>query len=212
VATERGLDRLIFFTDAVAAIAITLLILPLVDLVPEASDRGTSSTEFLQENVYQILGFLISFVVIARLWRAHHAIFEHVRAYSKRLMTLSLLWAFTVVVLPLPTALVSELDDDRSSVALYIGTMMVSSFTLTAMTLAVRGDPTVESVTDPIQHQSLVGALTTSALFACALLLGVILPSGGLFALLLLVLTQPIQSVLARQHVRRENRLGRKEN
>jgi uncharacterized membrane protein len=40
--TERGLDRLTYFTDAIAAIAITLLILPIVDHVAdsEAPDVG----------------------------------------------------------------------------------------------------------------------------------------------------------------------------
>jgi uncharacterized membrane protein len=37
--TERGLDRLVTFLDAVVAIAITLLVLPLVELLGEGHDE-----------------------------------------------------------------------------------------------------------------------------------------------------------------------------
>ena len=35
---ERGLDRVLTFVDAVVAIAITLLVLPLAELAPEVGD------------------------------------------------------------------------------------------------------------------------------------------------------------------------------
>jgi uncharacterized membrane protein len=76
--TTRGLDRLVFFTDAVTAIAITLLVLPLVDSVTEAAHAGLSAEQFIGNNVAAIAGFALSFLVIARLWIAHHSTFEHV--------------------------------------------------------------------------------------------------------------------------------------
>lgn len=43
IRTDRGLDRLVNFTDAAVAIAITLLVLPLVDLVTDGEDRSVAS-------------------------------------------------------------------------------------------------------------------------------------------------------------------------
>jgi uncharacterized membrane protein len=64
--TTRGLDRLVFFTDAVTAIAITLLILPLVDSVERAAGEGHSAAQFIGDNLSQLAAFGLSFVVIAR--------------------------------------------------------------------------------------------------------------------------------------------------
>jgi uncharacterized membrane protein len=196
--TERGLDRLIFFTDAVAAIAITLLILPLVDLVPDAARSGKSAADFLGDNVDQLLGFVISFAVIARLWRAHHATFEHVRAYSVPLVYLNLVWAFTIVALPLPTAIVSEFAHDRLATALYIGTMTASSLALTAICFVVRQNPSVELAENSIGHASLAGSVATSALFVVALVMAVVFPVVGLWSLFALFLAGPAAAVTRR--------------
>ena len=79
----RDPDRLVFFTDAVVAIAITLLVLPLVDVVPVAAQNGQSATEVITDHQPEVFGFLLSFAVITRLWFAHHNFFRHVRAYSR---------------------------------------------------------------------------------------------------------------------------------
>ena len=80
----RSSERLTFFTDAVVAIAMTLLVLPLTEGVSEAAADGLSTSEYLREYSDQLLAFALSFVIIASFWRAHHALFEHVAAYSSR--------------------------------------------------------------------------------------------------------------------------------
>ncbi|MFD1715927.1 TMEM175 family protein [Amnibacterium flavum] len=197
-ATSRGLDRVVFFTDAIAAIAITLLILPLVDLVPQSSEGGATPVDFIVSNGAQVISFLISFLVIARLWYAHHQLFEHVVQYTPLIAVLSVLWAFTVVVLPLPTAMTSEFEPSVFTVAFYVGTMTLSSATLTAMAFAVRGHPDAESKDNPVSVHALVGSLTITVLFVTALIVGLFFPDINYWALLVLVVAGPVGAVIER--------------
>jgi uncharacterized membrane protein len=59
VRTDRGLDRLITFVDAVVAIAITLLVLPLVEVLRRPA-RDMDLAAVLAEDVAQFGAFLIS--------------------------------------------------------------------------------------------------------------------------------------------------------
>jgi uncharacterized membrane protein len=108
---QRDPDRLVLFTDAVVAIAVTLLILPLVDVGTAAVAENLRTRAVISDHKTQILSFLLSFVVIARLWLTHHRIFEHVKAYNSRLMELNMFWLLTIVILPFPTAMISGSDD-----------------------------------------------------------------------------------------------------
>jgi uncharacterized membrane protein len=198
MATERGLDRVIFFTDAVAAIAITLLILPLVDEVPSAADDGLSVQEFLQRNSSQLLGFAISFAVIARLWMAHHSLFQHVRAHTPLLLWLNFVWAFTIAVLPLPTAVISEFTIDGPARALYIGTMAASSCVLTLLLVTIVRTPGLVAPDAPMSARAVLGSTISSGLFFVALLVGVLSSTVGLWAMLVLFLAGPLERILTR--------------
>ena len=197
--TERGFDRLVFFTDAVTAIAITLLILPLVDLVPEyaaAHPHGTIGG-FVGEYARQLGAFLLSFVIIARLWLANHRALEPVDRQSRPLLTLSLAWALTVVVLPLPTALIaSTLTDDRAGIAFYIGTMTASSLLLTAICWEVYRRPELGGADREETLMNLYGVASIAVFFVVALVVGVAFPQINFYALFLLLLTAPLDWII----------------
>jgi uncharacterized membrane protein len=189
--SRSGFDRLVFFTDAVTAIAITLLILPLVDLVPAYAARGSEANvaTFLRENLPQLGSFVLSFVIIARLWLANHRALENVERQSRRLMVLDLAWSFTVVLIPLPTALTAALNSDPTSIAFYIGTMTASSFLLTAICWEVYRRPELGESDRLRSLTNLVGTGSNTVAFVIALLLGVLLPAVNYWGLLLLLLT-----------------------
>src|SRR5436305_3338921 len=103
---ERAPVRLVFFSDAVVAIALTLLVLPLAAAIPDAVSKHVGSLDVIRENQRLIYSFLLSFAVIARLWVTHHRLFEHVKAYSYPLLVANLCWLLTIVVLPFPTEMI----------------------------------------------------------------------------------------------------------
>ena len=78
--TPRGLDRLMYFSDATVAIAITLLILPLVDVANQISTHP--AREVLESHAATLAGFAITFAVIGRFWLIHHRVFELVDGYT----------------------------------------------------------------------------------------------------------------------------------
>ncbi len=188
----HGLDRVIAFGDAVVAIAITLVVLPVVD---SALDAG-SAREFFAESGSTLVPAAISFVVIALFWRVHHWLFRRAAGYSGTVLRLETLWLASIVVLPVATVLdFTSGGGDRLALGLYIGTMLVSSLTLRAehAVLVRQGfladDPT-ESVVD-----RWVGA----ALLAVALVLAVLFPEQGAVWLLVLLLERPIRALGARR-------------
>jgi uncharacterized membrane protein len=185
VGAPRGIERLVLFTDAVVAIAITLLVLPLVDAVGDAVAAGEPSVEVVTEHVPLIFSFLLSFYVIAHLWSAHHQLFDGVTVLRRGVLTLNMLWVLTIVVLPFVTEMVGGYGDDRFTVLLYIGTVLANSACLTALSVAIRGG-------------LVAGAGSTTGLLVVALLLAVLVPAVG-YASLLLLLLSPVAERLWRR-------------
>jgi uncharacterized membrane protein len=108
-------DRILFFSDAIFAIAITLLI---VDLrVPDVAHL--ESGRQLRETLPQIGGFAISFAVIGLFWMAHHALFRHIKGLDRRLVLLNLLFLGSIAFLPYPTALLSAAADQVPATVFY---------------------------------------------------------------------------------------------
>jgi uncharacterized membrane protein len=193
-------ERLVFFTDAVVAIALTLLILPLVDLVPQASRSGLDLSELLRENLPELGSFLLSFVVIFRFWWAHHQLFRHVSGLSGPLVAWNLLWLLSIVLLPWPTAIITAYETSPGSVALYIGTLVLSSGSLTALAVTIHRDAALSAGRTRETRDEVLGVATSLAALVVALVLGTVFPTTVNFkALLLLFLSGPVEALVRRR-------------
>jgi uncharacterized membrane protein len=98
-------ERLVFFSDAVVAIAITLLALELP--LPEGA-TGAELLRSLGHHQSEYISFLISFVVIGGHWRAHHRLFQNVTTATGGLIRLSFGWLLMQVIMPFATKVIGE--------------------------------------------------------------------------------------------------------
>lgn len=110
---EFQLERLILFSDAVFAIAITLLVIEIK--IPDKEfirDHGgisdTALSLALGHLVPKFIGFLISFLLIGLYWSIHHRMFGFVTSYDRKLLFLNLLFLFFVALMPFSTGFYSE--------------------------------------------------------------------------------------------------------
>lgn len=126
-----GLERLVFFSDAVFAIVITLLVLPLAAEVDLLEGAGLAHQVWALRP--KLLSFVISFLVIGQFWVSHHRLFMLVRRYDQRLLWLNLLFLLTVSFMPFPTALVGahSTPQDHFAAVFYAASMTLASLTLT---------------------------------------------------------------------------------
>jgi len=112
----RMTERVVFFSDAVFAIAMTLLVIDL--RVPEV-DNGETSGEVILSLLPGFLAYVISFAVIALNWNGHHRKFRVINGFDSRLIQLNFLLLFLVAFTPFPTSLMSEYPGEVPSVVLY---------------------------------------------------------------------------------------------
>ena len=105
---EFQLERLILFSDAVFAIAITLLVIEIK--IPELHDH-VSDKALLKELGHLIpkfVGYFISFILIGIYWTVHHRIFSYVINYDAKLLRLNLFFLFFIALMPFSTGFYSE--------------------------------------------------------------------------------------------------------
>ena len=203
--SERGLGRIVSFSDGVVAIAITLLVLPLTAISPEP--YGGDIVALLRANEAALVAFVISFAVVARYWLAHHRVFGRVARADRTLLTLNLLWLFAIVFLPFPTALV-EGTSEAGAIVFYMVCLLVMS-ALTRV-LAWYVDRTAGLTDVPPGPEDVAGAISarvTIVVLVAAICVALVAPRWGLSVLYaLFVVPLLVRAWLRRGERRREAR------
>ena len=113
---DSALERIIFFSDAVIAIAITLLAINLK--IPQSAD-GHFSMQALRDSAPSFAAFLISFLSIGHFWTIHHRIFNNASGYDPQLMWLNLFWLICITLLPFSTMILSKFWLQKVPVLIY---------------------------------------------------------------------------------------------
>jgi uncharacterized membrane protein len=136
---SKAADRLTFFSDAVVAIAITLLALELP--VPQ----GATNADVLHEvDTYfsEYLAFFISFAVISAHWFGHHRVFRYAKSVSPAVRRWNMLWLLMIVLTPFAARVIAGDGAFQFRFILYASVQAFAGlfFLLAVRALAKHGD------------------------------------------------------------------------
>ena len=176
-ADKMGLERLVFFSDAVFAIAITLLALD-IRLPAEVTghELNAANTFSLLLSIWpKYIGYMLSFLVIGSVWLGHHTKFRYIRRFDSRLLWLNLLLLMGVGFIPFPTSLLSEYRNAASTI-FYAGTMVcIGLFSTAIWAYASHNNRLVDADLSPVIRRSgFIGPLLAPAVFLVSILIALI--------------------------------------
>jgi uncharacterized membrane protein len=124
------LDRLIFLSDGVFAIAMTLLA---IELTVPSSDPSELVQALLALGP-KYLSFLISFLVIASFWTSHQRIFSFIIRSDTRLVWLNVFLLLCIAFQPFPTSVLGTYRN-TTAVTFYAGTLVVTGLSVLVLWL-----------------------------------------------------------------------------
>jgi uncharacterized membrane protein len=159
----RTAERVGFFTDAVFAIAMTLLVIEIPR--PEAADfepgPGVSKAEafhrlghFLVQQGSAFYAYVLAFYLIWVVWRLHHTLFDQIRSVSTGMIGLHFPLLLLAAFLPYATTVLGHYPDNPLAALLFglvYGLVLASRAAI--QTLAGRDDEVLQPEADRPRHR-----------------------------------------------------------
>lgn len=172
------IERLVFFSDAVFAIAITLLVIELsvpADLTTDAELRAALAA--LGPNLFS---FFLTFAVTALWWLSHHRLMRVLEHPHGALVVLNFVLLGAVAFLPFASGVLGHHGDLPTAVILYAATNVVASGSIVLMRLAARRLRLLRDGLDMAAFDRQTWyAFATGALFAISIPIAVVSPDAA---------------------------------
>jgi uncharacterized membrane protein len=134
----KAAERVVFFSDAVVAIAITLLALALPLPVARNSTTNHQLLNALWGDRDRYLAFLISFVVIGNHWTVHRRIFRYVNRLNGTLIRLDMIWLLMMIITPFATRILTGNGGFGVRFTIYTLVQVIASTCLLLMSREIR--------------------------------------------------------------------------
>jgi uncharacterized membrane protein len=101
-------ERIAFFSDAVFAIALTLLVIEFRS--PEVTKETTESGLWheVMEMKFKLASVLLSFFLIINYWMRHHTLFKHIHNYNRKIISANMFTLLPVIFFPFTTSFLYE--------------------------------------------------------------------------------------------------------
>ena len=125
-------DRVEYFSDAVFAIILTLLVLELH--VPNVADHSSLSqyAAAMAPLIPKLVSFVLTFAIISIHWVSHHYFFRHLRSTPIGLVWLNNFFLLLLCFMPFPTALFGDHPTDQFPILLYGVNQLLTALTFFA--------------------------------------------------------------------------------
>ncbi|WP_433435144.1 TMEM175 family protein [Nonomuraea sp. CA-141351] len=192
-------DRLVFFSDAVIAIAMTLLALELP--VPHGRTDAEVWHSFVELLPDEYLSFVISFGVIAAFWVAHHQYFRKIHVVDATLRRYNLTWLFLIVVVPFATRVSTAVGDLILGPVLYAIVISAIALLMVLMTRhAIRAHLLRADTPTHSMRGLVVGTGTAAAVFLLSIPVSFVSPSWGKYFWLLTVVASRVTNRVFERH------------
>jgi uncharacterized membrane protein len=188
--------RVAFFSDAVYAISLTLLITSLdVPDILHRTDAGDLWSA-LGDVRSRIITFFVSFVVIGNFWLANHRFVSRVAAMSRQLIYVILIYLAFVAFLPFPSAVLGAYSDNAVGVAFYaVSIAFVSGFEAVMFWVAWRQSLLMDTLSPSAFRWAMFASLVPVAMFLVSVPIAFASPILGIVTWLV---TFPVEAVLER--------------
>jgi uncharacterized membrane protein len=148
----QAFSRVVNLSDAVFAIAMTLLVLTLD--VPTTEVHRLR--EALVDQLPQFIAFALSFALVANLWWQHHRMLDLLQAIEPAVIGINLILLAFVALVPYPTSLLGVAPDDSTAVIVFLAVFVV--LTLLHLALLARAGA-LRLVREDVPRERYIGLL-----------------------------------------------------
>lgn len=203
--SDHALERLVFFSDAVFAIAITLLV---IELHPPHVVSGSGNRGFLLalwNMTPNFFGFFVSFWVIAAFWAGHHRAFALSGHYAPSLVMPNLAMLCAIAFMPFTTAFMASYLGGVVPTAMYNVTLIVTGILNMRLVKVATSPPVVAEHVDRatiLLTRSRGWGVTLGGV--CALGLSFVDPRYSQIALMTIPLWMRLSAARAKRQLARE--------
>ena len=178
---ELEFDRVAFFSDAIYAIAVTLIVVGIGAPVIHDTSSSNDFLDALWDKNPEIISFFLSFVVLGMFWTAHHDFFSRLGAIDVGLRRWNLLYLAFVAFLPYPTLLLGQYVDNAAAVSLYaISIGAISTMESVIYWHAYRAGLNRVPMPPAVARYGLVASMIPVAWFAISIPIAFVNPIAGM--------------------------------
>jgi uncharacterized membrane protein len=183
-------ERIEYFSDAVFAIAITLLILEIdVPSGMELQEKGIWLA--LKQLIPSFMGFIISFMVIALYWRSHLQNSTFIGSFDNKLLWLNIWMLFYIVLLPFSTSFYAKNFHVNGTFIFYcINLLLISLYNFLIINYIIKKEGFSERLNPVLAKWLKYRAITTIVIWSLSIFISFISPGIAKILFLLIFVFQ----------------------